>query len=96
MMTKKVNKGQQHQKKDGYKTSLTCWNCGKEGHSSKEYFSPEVGNGMTHRPTGQQDNVKKNKHKNNSSSVAGATMRRSVKSCMLHLSRAKHSNTLSG
>jgi hypothetical protein len=83
MMTKKVNNSQQHQKnkrssgqkKDGYKTSLTCWNCGKEGHPSKECFSLEVGNGMTHRPTGQKDNVKKNKHKNNSSSVAGATMK---------------------
>jgi hypothetical protein len=29
---------------------------------------------MTHRPTGQQDNVKKNKNKNSSSSAAGATM----------------------
>jgi hypothetical protein len=39
-----------HKNKDQNKSTLVCWNCGKQGHSSKECRSPRIGNGMTHRP----------------------------------------------
>ena len=69
MMVKRTNHvqrkgfGQQRNNKDQSfnKNNLSCWNCGKQGHSSKECRSSKIGNGYTHKPKGEQSKTGFNK-----------------------------------
>jgi hypothetical protein len=48
-------------------TTLVCWSCGKQGHTSKECRNPRISNGMTHRPKTQPFSKNNNNNRFNKS-----------------------------
>ena len=71
-----------HANKDQNKTTLVCWNCGKQGHSSKECRSSRIGNGMTYKPKslpfGKSNTNKRFNKSNNLSSTELAALQRNM------------------
>jgi hypothetical protein len=73
MMVRKASHGQQrrhfgqgqqrnHNKDQNNKKALSCWNCGKQGHSSKDCRAPRIGDGYAHKPKGLSHNRFNNHH----------------------------------